>query len=202
LNLKCDVLVSKFASNFNLYCYSLGHPGIVFDFNWGSRCAGHCEEDVGRCLCGPGTKFPKRELIGACQPDMYMYEGWTWADKEAHDTQEKIGIGTHRGWREIFGDDIKPPRPLKSGAADVSAVEGSGAGVGAEGAESSAGEGYCNWDMTAEVDVYGDDEKNPDEPSWYKECKPPCRPGWAGPECDKPTPVGLYKLNSVDPHIA
>jgi len=34
-----------------------------------SRCAGHCDEDVNRCICGEGSAFPRRPMRG-CQ-----YEG-------------------------------------------------------------------------------------------------------------------------------
>ena len=34
-----------------------------------SRCAGHCDEDVNRCVCGEGSAFPRRPMRG-CQ-----YEG-------------------------------------------------------------------------------------------------------------------------------
>lgn len=143
--------------------YELGHPDYQFDFYWGSRCAGSCDQTVGRCLCGPGTKRPMREMVGQCQPDTSAYEGSTWADEKARVVGEKLRDVP--GWAEIFGARASPR--VKSNATPPRASSDLRAGD----------EAYCDADLTRR-----------DPPRWYEACQAPCRPGWSGPECDRKTP--------------
>ena len=40
----------------------------------GSKCAGECDESNARCKCGPGTKYPTREISPSCQPNMAIFQ--------------------------------------------------------------------------------------------------------------------------------